>query len=431
MGRLAVYALVLSVACGTSVAPGSTASSSGGGGGATDGGSNTPVGGGDGGIATDAGPPAGSADAGSAGGASDAGATSACDGVVPDLTTPRLTFTPNRGPGTCANGAADGLGNVPLLVTHLDSSGMFTANWLFIDGRTGRAVGEAGFAGTIPYIEDSIPHGMMGLHDGFAALEGQFKGTVESYYLDTFTHAGAQLGHQLVSVRDQRDAQPILLPDPAGGMVLIETQNAATGFNVVLRRFQESGAADGSPVVVATGPASVASPFAEAVVSKTGHILLVHSDGPRPICKAVWLDMRGNKLTQPFTPAECSTHWPGGFLSLVDGSIVTVVADEQVNFHLSSRYADSSTVAEAPPAFLGEDAPPYLFQALPNGRGYAFIPAAPTSDVQFLDASGNVCGKVPLDQLEGPPQIFRDGTMLMHDLRFEGCTFRWWPQLWK
>jgi hypothetical protein len=370
-------------------------------------------GGADGGL-PDAGPP-------DAGPAPDAGGPLAeCEGLLPSDAGPGFILDLDRGDPSQACSAArtdEGSGTLPLRVATYDAAGLHQTTWSFY-----RASDKA-LLSRREWTSGEGPVSLMTQPQGFTGVE--LVGESQEIELRTLSHAGQDVS----SLRTlATGAEGTVAPVPAGGTVVFTVDHAGAGYSLRFERYDAAGTLV-ADAVAATGDTVGATQRVATVaaVSANGDTLVVFGPSDRP-CRAIWLDPKGQKASAYFAPETCRLHQ---LVPLLDGS----VAVESYSLDASPVVAGviparGTEIADAPAWLAGLDLRE-LF-TLPGGRGYALRRQGPAHPLEVVSPSGRKCGELTLPGLDqGPFSIGRDGTLIEQDYTGAGCTFRWYPQLFR
>jgi hypothetical protein len=218
--------------------------------------------------------------------------------------------------------------------------------------------------------------------------------------------------------------------DPAGGIVVIRATAPPTGvgpWQLDYQRLDRSGVPEAAPVRFASGTSTRLVTQPVAGVTLSSHTLVVYRWDNK--CEAIWLGRGGDALTQPFAVPNCQIQ---KFYPMLDGGLaVETFVAPTLETHLESEVHDAQTQWDALPEFLAGKNLREFFM-LPGGRGYALRENGTNHSLQTFAPAGNACESVTRPEFDnGPLTIGRDGTLLVQDLRNKGCTFNWWPQLWR
>jgi len=377
----------------------------------------------------DAGVPAGGADAGApsadagppdAGPAPDAGGvTAACADLLPRPGIPAVVHLSASEGDSCSSAPPDGLdGTVPLRHSVYESSGSVSTVWYFYRARDPLESSATQVAAGGPYALFAQPRGFLG---GSQLNQGL---PTQSVVLEAFDHSGHSIG------RTEAGAATRFFADPAGGMVGIESSQSSTGWTVTYSRFDAQGKPEGAARTVASAPAgSAGAPWALAGISlQEGHALVLWGFG-RSSCTARWLDRGGEPLTEPFDPGRCNAR---ALVPLLDGSLALESSDLEANAFLTVRFPDATSTSTPLPEFLLDRTKLRELFLLPNGRGYALRQQGADHALELFSGAGEKCGELTTPELPaGPLLIGRDGTLVEQDYTGAGCTFRWYPQLFR
>jgi hypothetical protein len=293
-------------------------------------------------------------------------------------------------------------------------------DWLFVQSSTGRALSE-----------QHVKGGMITQPQGFAAVE-QHTDQESAEWIATvknLAHDGSPTSQQTFI----NDEPPSFTVDPSGGIVVIRITASPAGrgpWQIDYERLDKSGSVEAGPTRVATGTSTTTGVQAVAGVTLSSHTLLVYRWDQT--CQAIWLARDGHALTGPFAAPNCDVQ---RFHPLLDGGLVAETfhgfRGTDLQTQLESEIHDAQTQWDPLPAFLAGKSLREFFM-LPGGRGYALRENGTNHSLQTFAPAGNACESVTRPEFDdGPLTIGRDGTLLVQDLRNKGCTFYWWPQLWR
>jgi hypothetical protein len=311
------------------------------------------------------------------------------------------------GEGFCTMSRPDDLqSTIPLSRSTRSSPREF----FFFDSTTGMNLGHLQTGENGPFGLLAQPHAYTGI--SVTGLFPNFATTVFGY---------SHTGEQTTVTRAGRN--PIWSVDPAGGTVGIDLDTAPGDSTVTYFRFDKDNLLERR--VSLQGPvARIAFP----IVSLHEGDTLVVFNRELPPCSATWLDREGNQLTAPFALPSCQI---GSGFPLLDGGLVLGELDRNAENHLRYQIADRATAVTAAPDWLLDRSPRQFF-LLPGGKGYAFRAQSTDRTIELRAPAGNLCGRWDRPELgTGPLEIGRDGTLVVQDFRGAGCSFSWWPQLFR
>jgi hypothetical protein len=121
-----------------------------------------------------------------------------------------------------------------------------------------------------------------------------------------------------------------------------------------------------------------------------------------------------------------------GAATRFDGSLALESPDLEGNTFLAVRFPDAATTSSPLPEFLLDRTKLRELFLLPNGRGYALRQQGADHALEVFSSAGEKCGELTTPELAaGPFLIGRDGTLVEQDDTGAGCTFRWYPQLFR
>jgi hypothetical protein len=308
---------------------------------------------------------------------------------------------------------------VPLRHTTYDSSGSALTEWSFFASSSGRSVSSWEATPDGPYDLLPQPSGFIGVERGDSAAGDPL------IRVDAFAHDGTPGSSTEVH------GIAAFAADPAGGLAVVNarvTQDAK--LEVTYWRFDAAGGAMETAVPIATADAAgKPAPWAVVGVSvNDGHALALWGfTGGSSDCQAAWLD-RDGRVTATFQPPVCRIQ---RLYPLLDGSFAVETYNLEFVHSVSARVKDQSTSWDGPPAWV-PGASLREFFLLPRRRGYALRQEGPGQGLEVMAPSGTLCGTVPTPDLDQAPlRLGRDGTLVAQDLRESGCTFRWYPQVFK
>jgi hypothetical protein len=385
-----------------------------------DGGAPTAGGPGDAGAAPDAGAftDAGGAAVPDGGAPPDAGVTE-CAGIVPAPGAP-VVATLGDSSGTCGASRPDGLGGVPLRHTTYDSSGLAISDWAFFPSKGGGPL--ATWAATPGGPSDLVPQP----GGGFIGLEwGDGAGGEPVLVVHGIAHDGT------AGPRTQVQGLATVAADPDGGLVVVNGRLAPDGkLTIAWSRFDASGAPVKTAVPIAVADASgKPAPWMVAGVSANeGRALVLWGfTGGSSTCAAAWVDRQG-KVAATFEPPICRIQ---RLYPLAGGGLLVETFNLESVRTITAAVEDQSTSWDAPSAWIAGTSARELF-LLPGSRGYALRQEGPGHDLEVIAPGGARCGTVRTAELGfGPFRVGLDGTLVEQDLRDSGCTFRWYPGLFK
>ena len=348
----------------------------------------------------------------------DAGATAQCDGLVPVPGTPVEVTLPVEG-GLCAAarpGGPDGV--VPLRHTDYDASGRALTQWSFFAAKTGRAV--ASWDADVDGPSDLWPQAT-----GFVGVT--FSENAAGDALLRVARVGLD---QAMGPATEVPGNTAFAADPNGGFAAIHAGIEDGKLQVRYWRFDAAGVATKTAVPIATADAAgKPAPWATiGVTAKDGHALAIWGfTGASSACQAAWVDAAG-RVTATFQPPACrvSTLYP-----LTDGSLAVDTYNLEFVHSIAASVQDQSTSWDPAPDWLSGDSLREFF-LLPGLRGYALRQNGPGHDLDVVAPGGKLCGTVRTAELShGPLRLGLDGTLVEQDFTGAGCTFRWYPGLFK
>ena len=369
----------------------------------------------DAGATADAGTPA----APDAGVVQDGGVAAECDALVPSPVAP-IKITLETSGGTCGAASPDGTeGVVPLRNTTYDSSGTAVTEWTFIASANGRSLSTWDATPDGPYDLLPQPSGFIGVERGDTATGEPL------IRVDGFAHDGTP------GSRTELRGNAAFALDPNGGLAVVNARvTQGSTVEVSYWRFDATGAAVTTAVPIATADATgKPAPWTVVGVSvNDGHALVLWGfTGSASNCQAAWVD-RDGQVTGSFQPPACRVQ---RLYPLLDGSLAVETYNLETVHSVTARVKDQSTTWDGAPAWISGASLRELF-LLPGRRGYALRQNGPGRDLEVVAPGGNRCGTLRTAELDnGPLQLGRDGTLVEQDLRGSGCTFRWYPQVFK
>jgi hypothetical protein len=293
------------------------------------------------------------------------------------------------------------------------------SDWLFVQSTTGHTLSE----------QNSAIGMMLTQPQGFALIDAQNDPQSAEWIvkITNFAHDGSVTSQQ----GSGGDLNPVFVVDPSGGIVIITGTASPTGvgpWQLQYQRLDRNGVPEAGRVQFASGTSTTNGGIqAVSGVTLTSHTLVVYRWDNK--CEAIWLGRGGEALTQPFAVPNCKIQ---KFYPLLDAGLAVETFDAPTLVtHLESEVRDGQTQWDPPPDYLAGKNLREFFM-LPGGRGYALRENGTDASLHTFAPSGNACAAVTRPELaDGPLTIGRDGTLLIQDLRNKGCTFYWWPQLWR
>ncbi|HZX97375.1 MAG TPA: hypothetical protein VFE90_22860, partial [Myxococcales bacterium] len=341
----------------------------------------------------------------------DGGVTTACASLVPrDAGTPFFVdLDTGDASQVCAAGRPDGTGTIPLRAGTFDANGIHRTTWSFVRAADGLQLSRLEYApGTGPLTVLAQPQGFTGLEP---------VGSPATIDLHAFTAQGADLSvaHSSASA---------VLPDPAGGSVAFVLTRDRTSFSLRFHRYDAAGKLTVDSQA-ATGSAPDLGVSWVAGVALEGRTLLVYG-ATGMACHALWLDVRGSPVSAVFEPSICDIRQ---LRPLLDGSLAVEGLDRDRNPTIAGVIAPLGTRVSAAPAWLLGMRELFL---LPAGRGYALRRQGTSRPLELISPEGETCGALTTPEMgNGPLSVGRDGTLVEQDLTGTGCTFRFYPQLFR
>jgi hypothetical protein len=319
---------------------------------------------------------------------------------------------------TCAAARPDeGSGTLPLRVATYDDAGLHTTTWSFYRASDSALLRRRDWA------SGEGPIALLAQPEGFTGLE--LVGETRQIELRTLDHGGQDVS---VAQTLATDAEGTVAAVPAGGIVVFTVDHAGAGYTLRFERYDPEGALVADSVV-ATGDTASAAQRVSAVAGVTteGDTLVVFGPTDRP-CRGVWLDAAGQKTSAFFAPRVCRLSQ---LFPLLDGSLLVESYSLDASPFVAGRMpARATELSDAPPWVAGAELRE-LF-TLPGDRGYALRRQGPGHPIEVFSPAGRKCGELTKPVLDkGPVTVGRDGTLVEQDYTGAGCTFRWYPQLFR